>query len=221
MCSSSTQKRLPAISDTAVWEKITKGRAGIRWDNVAEKIWKDLLEGDQELTLQSKDEFGGYKAEVQEIIEERERLALSNKVNEEKHLEIYGELREDIGMNTYLHGLMDYAKKLKLRFRVRDLDVPERRKDIPTSSRENMDAHMCLYGTTIIIESRTHIVGECEIYKEELDALEEDIRQLDECEMEEFGRLEISEKTIAILRNRWWPQTAKQDGDRVTKQFFM
>ena len=30
--------------------------------------------------------------------------------------------------------------------------------------------------------------------------------------MEELGRLESSEKTIAILGNRWWPQTAKQDG---------
>ena len=38
---------------------------------------------------------------------------LRNKVKEEKHLEIYGRLREDIGMKTYLHGPMDYAKKLK------------------------------------------------------------------------------------------------------------
>ena len=33
--------------------------------------------------------------------------------------------------------------------------------------------------------------------------------------MEEFGRLQSSEKTIAILRDRWWPQRAKQDGDRI------
>ena len=39
------------------------------------------------------------------------------------------------------------------------------------------------------------------------------------CDMEEFGRLESSEKTIAILGDRWWPQTAKQDGDRTSKQF--
>ena len=37
--------------------------------------------------------------------------------------------------------------------------------------------------------------------------------------MEEFGRLENSEKTIANLRDRWWPQTAKQDGDRISKPF--
>ena len=77
---------------------------------------------------------------------------------------------------------MDYAKKLKLRFRVVDLDLPERRKRY-TSSREQEDVatNMCPYGITI--ESRTHIVGECEIYsysrrvkymyKEEQDALEE------------------------------------------------
>ena len=44
------ENRLPAIADRAVWEKTTKGRAGIRWDNVAEKSRKDLG-GDQEEVL--------------------------------------------------------------------------------------------------------------------------------------------------------------------------
>ena len=47
-------------------------------------------------------------------------------------------------------------------------------------------------------------------------ALEEETRKLDACDMEEFGILENSEKTIAILGDRWWPQTAKQDGDRIS-----
>ena len=80
-----------------------------------------------------------------------------------------------------------------------------------------MDAHMCPCGTTI--ESRTHVVGECEIYNEEQDVLEEEMWKLDVCDMEEFGRLESSKKTIAILGDRWWPQTVKQDGDRISKQF--
>ena len=42
--------------------------------------------------------------------------------------------------------------------------------------------------------------------------------KLDECDMEEFGRLEICEKTTAILGDRWWPQKANQDGDRISKQ---
>ena len=79
-----------------------------------------------------------------------------------------------------------------------------------------MDAHMCPCGTTT--ESRTHLIGECEIYKEERDALKE-MRSLDVCDIEEFARLESSEETIAILGDRWWPQTAKQDGDRISKQF--
>ena len=37
----------------------------------------------------------------------RKRLALRNEVKEEEHLEIYGGLREEIGMKTYLHGSMD------------------------------------------------------------------------------------------------------------------
>ena len=31
--------------------------------------------------------------------------------------------------------------------------------------------------------------------------------------------LESSEKTIAILGDRWWPQTTKQDDDRIGEQF--
>ena len=73
---------------------------------------------------------------------------------------------------------------------------------------------MCPCRTTI--ESRTHIVGGCEIYEEERDAL--DLRKLDVCNVKEFGRLDSSEKTIAILGDKWWPQTANQDGDRISKQ---
>ena len=66
------EKRLPAIIvDRAAWEKTTRGRAGIRWDNVVDKIWKDLG-GDQEEAL-STEKFGGCKTEeVIERVEERE-----------------------------------------------------------------------------------------------------------------------------------------------------
>ena len=33
--------------------------------------------------------------------------------------------------------------------------------------------------------------------------LEEEMRKLDDCDVEEFGRLESSEKTIAILGHKW------------------
>ena len=53
-------------------------------------------------------------------------------------------------MKRYLHDPMDDMKRLKLRFRVGDLDLPERRKRY-TSSREEEDvyARMCRCGTTI------------------------------------------------------------------------
>ena len=60
------EKRSPAIVDRAVREKTTKGRAGMRWDNVVDKIWKDLG-GDQEEIL-STEKFGRYKIEVKERI---------------------------------------------------------------------------------------------------------------------------------------------------------
>ena len=36
-------------------------------------------------------------------------------------------------------------------------------------------------------------------------------------DMEEFGGLEINEKTIAILRDRGYAQMVKQDGDRINQ----
>ena len=130
-----------------------------------------------------------------------------------------GGLREEIGMNTYLHGPKGLAKKLKLRFRVGDLNLTKRRKRYTNSGEaEDVATNMCPCGT--ILESRTYLVGECEIFKEERDALQE-MRKLDVCGMGEFGRLESSEKTIAILGDRWWPQTTKQDGDRISKSFYV
>ena len=70
------------------------------------------------------------------------------------------------------------------------------------------------------METRTHIVGECEIYKEERDVLEEEeMREIDDCDMEEFDTPDSSEKTIAILGDRWWPQAAQQEGDKTSKKF--
>ena len=43
--------------------------------------------------------------------------------------------------------------------------------------------------------------------------------EIDKCGMEKFGKLDSSEKTIAILGDRWWPQTAKQEGGKISKQF--
>ena len=45
---------------------------------------------------------------------------------------------------------MDYAKKLKLRFRVGDLDLPERKNKYTSSwAEEDVATNMCLCGTTI------------------------------------------------------------------------
>ena len=115
-------------------------------------------------------------------------------------------------MKTYLHGPMDYAKTLNLRFRVGDLDLPERRKRYASNREEEEIAQMCPSGKAV--ESSTHIVGECETYKEERHVLEE-MRKIDECGMEKFGTLDSSEKTIAILGDGWWLQTAKQERHKI------
>ena len=63
--------------------------------------------------------------------------------------EMYGGSREETGMKTYLCGPMDYAKTLKLRFRVGDLDLPERRKRYASSREEEEIAQMCPCGKAV------------------------------------------------------------------------
>ena len=72
--------------------------------------------------------------------------------------------------------LNNYAKNLKLRFRIGDLDLPERRKSC-TSSRveEDEDGQTCPCGKAR--ESRIHIVAEWELYRDERDILEEEMRE--------------------------------------------
>ena len=64
----------------------------------------------------------------------------------EQHLEIYGRFREEVGMQTYLHGPMDCAERLTLPFRVGDLDLPQRKKRYTSSREEEEDAQMCPCG---------------------------------------------------------------------------
>ena len=46
----------------------------------------------------------------------------------------------------------------------------------------------------------------------------EEMGKIDESDMKDFDGLESSEKMFAILGGRWWPQTAKQERDKIIKQ---
>ena len=64
-------------------------------------------------------------------------------MKEEEHLEIYGGVRENIGMETYLHGPMDFAKTLKLQFRAGNLDLLERKKEYTSNQEEEEGTREC------------------------------------------------------------------------------
>ena len=55
------------------------------------------------------------------------------------------------------------------------------------------------------------------MYKKEQDVLENDMREIDECDMEEFATLDGSEKMIAIFEDRLGPQADKQKGENISK----
>ena len=116
-----------------------------------------------------------------------------------------------------MHGPLDAAKNLKLRFRVGDLDLPERRKRY-TNKRVKEEVDKQNFPRGKATESRTHIVAECELYQEERDVQEREMWDLNKSGMESFDALDSREKTIAILGNRWWPQTVKQDGDKICRR---
>ena len=84
---------------------------------------------------------------------------------------------------------------------------------------EEEDAQTCPCGKAR--ESRIHIVAECELYKDERDILEGEMREVKEGGIQSFDALDSREKMIAILGDRWWPQTAKQDGDKICCKRFL
>ena len=107
-------KRLPAIVDRAVCKKVTKGQP-VRWDKEVERVWQEIG-GNKDDVLSIGGESAGYKTKARGTIEIREKGALRYKEDKEKHLMIYGGLKGGMGMKAYLHGPLDAAKNLKLRF---------------------------------------------------------------------------------------------------------
>ena len=52
----------------------------------------------------------------------------------------------------------------------------------------------------------------------------QDMRKIDECNMEKLGTVNNSEKTIAVLSvgdvNRWWPRAAKREICKIKQKVF-
>ena len=66
---------------------------------------------------------------------------------------------------------------------------------------------MSPFGSTQYIYSDKHS-KECEIFKEEPNALVTGMRKLNVGDIGEICRLEVTVKPIAILEYLWWPQKA-------------
>ena len=76
------KNKLPAIPNSAVWEKVMDRRGGVMWDNVVGKAWEEI-EGDPEDNL-SVEKLGGYKTELTEKGRKKERLAPKKVEGEEQ-----------------------------------------------------------------------------------------------------------------------------------------
>ena len=115
-----------------VWKDVYRGKKPRRGD-VRREVWEvqdrsgrnDRKKG--KASAKKEGGLGKKNAIRGMMIERRERLAL-RKVESEKKTLLYGGLREGIGTKTYLHGPVDFAKTLKLRIRVGNLDLPKRRR---------------------------------------------------------------------------------------------
>lgn len=54
--------------------------------------------------------------------------------------------------------------------------------------------------------------------KDNRDVLEGEMREVNEGGVELFDASDSSEKAMTTLRDIWWPQRSKQDGDRICKR---
>lgn len=83
-------------------------------------------------------------------------------------------LKEEIGTERYSHGPTDFPKKMELLFRVRGLDLLERRRRYTNSRVEKeVDVQNCPWGKAT--GSTTHTVAKFELYKQEWDVLEREM----------------------------------------------
>ncbi|CAN0093298.1 unnamed protein product [Sphacelaria rigidula] len=114
---------------------------------------------------------------------------------------------------------MDQWTRRKIKTAILGEGSKPARKKRYTSRRveEEEDGQNCLCGKAI--ESRSHIVAECELYKEEREVLDGEMRDVNKGGVESFDTLDTKEKTMAILGDGWWPETAKQDGDKICEKF--
>ena len=49
--------------------------------------------------------------------------------------------------------------------------------------------------------------------------LEEETRRIDGCDVEKLGTFHVARKLSLSLRDRWWPRTAKREGDKISRTF--
>ena len=107
-----------------------------------------------------------------------------------------------------------FAKTLKVRFVQGTWTCQKEERGTSVVGRGRKKAHSWPRGC--VEESRINMVGERELYKEERNVLKEDMKKIGECGLERWGTLNTSEKTIAIPGDGWWPQTAKQEGGKIS-----
>lgn len=132
-----------------------KGRAGIWWESVGSQgAWKENRRKPSRDTVHGGVWGGllyGSSKDRKERTGRRERPGLKVQGGRGR-AEMYGRLREEIGMATYFHDPRDYAKVLKLQLRVGDLSLAERKQRY-AGGRDDV---RCLCDKAR--ESRTHIV---------------------------------------------------------------
>lgn len=120
-------------------------------------------------------------------------------------------------MKTCLH-CPAYSKKVEIAISG-GVPGPARKKKKKTCSKvdEGVDAQNSYCGTDF--ESRTLVVEECELYTEERDVGEGEMREVHAGEIDSFDTEDSFSKTITLPGGRRWPQAAKKEGDQVCRRF--
>ena len=169
-------------------------------DNVVENMWKALVGRSQRATVY-KETCRRYNTEVTGVLEERVTQVLINTVKEEKH-------------KTYTWGSTNIFERKRFYTAQWTTQKIWFFPNFSTWEKEDVATNICLCGTTQLT-SDPHLKRMVKYSRNNGMRWRRGYRNWT-CDTEEVCRLKCTEKPIDIVKDRWRPQTAKQDRGKMT-----
>lgn len=126
-------------------------------------------------------------------------------------MEVYQRLDKGVGLKRYIYQ-GPIGIQLKVKFRIGDLDVKERRARSRKAEEDNDDMFKCEFD--IVCDDRIHIVGGTPLHTNKIKFYMSEIGQIEGCDREAIEPWECENKPTTALRGSNWPQQARVEALR-------